>query len=418
MTEKEISEFENYSKIYLSLIELDENYEFSGNIYQSIHNIIKDAIFEISQDSDNFLYFNENKNEYGNITLEQLYHLKNRAYIENITEFEDEIIKNKYKILLFFQKIISNLEIINEHMKVLREKGSSLPIKISIKIKIKNKEPFMKYFLDDNLIDFEQIRDFLINAKNNYISQLDLLYKKHFYLRFLLGKQFRTIMKHLEGRCNIDSFFRYILNIKDNNIPINEGYKTIIRNVYSYKEHYELYNQNSFDSISTYIASTFRNNNITLEDHYGKIKINSEEIYKGIYLQECRNNSMDEYILELFMEKIGVFPISQNVLITNKETSLEEIQAFLYRAILCDFNTLFIVEINDIFSNHQQITINSFIDNLLSYKNKLYNEKTKKNIDKRDIQIYLDSLIVFVYVEEIKSNINTFINEMNKFNIR
>lgn len=50
----------------------------------------------------------------------------------------------KRKNLLFFKKIITNIElIVNEYMKALRTKGSSLPIKIMIKVK----KDDIKYFL-------------------------------------------------------------------------------------------------------------------------------------------------------------------------------------------------------------------------------------------------------------------------------
>jgi hypothetical protein len=43
---------------------------------------------------------------------------------------------------------------------------------------------------------------------------------------------------------------------------------------------------------------------------------------------------MEEDIFQIFLDKIGRLPIAQNFLITNKETSYEEMQAFLNRAIL------------------------------------------------------------------------------------
>ena len=51
------------------------------------------------------------------------------------------------------------------------------------------------------------------------------MYKEKLNLRFLYGKQFRTIMKHLESNLKIDSFLRYILNNTDNDKYIHEGYK-------------------------------------------------------------------------------------------------------------------------------------------------------------------------------------------------
>ena len=90
-------------------------------------------------------------------------------------------------------------------------------------------------------------------------------------------------------------------------------------------------------------------------------------------------------------------PIAQNVLMTSKETSSEEIQSFFYRAILCNYNTLFVVEINDSFTDFQQSIMNNYIDILLPYKNKEYIKETKKNLDKKSTYIYQESCIIFIY---------------------
>ena len=231
-----------------------------------------------------------------------------------------------------------------------------------------------------------------------------------------------SIMKHLESGFNIDSFLRFILNIKDNNYLIKEGYKAIERNVTDYQNQYDLYNKNSLDSISKYITSVFQENRITLEEHYDKMKIIfknennlSHRSYsniltlnnkcKGIYFHKCENNSM-EFILNLYWDKIGELPIAQNVLITNKETSSEEMQAFFHRAILCNYNILFVVEINDSFSENKQSIMNRYISNLLSEKFKNYKEETKDDDVKKDeTGKYMDSCIVFIYDKKNKNNI-------------
>ena len=82
----------------------------------------------------------------------------------------------------------------------MRKKRNSLPIKICIKINIENKIPKVEYFLDKYKKDLEEIRNFLFDAKNDYI----------------------------------DSFLRYILNDIDKNNKINEGEKARIRNVTDY----------------------------------------------------------------------------------------------------------------------------------------------------------------------------------------
>jgi len=455
MDVKDIPKFENYSRVYSSVIELDTFYDDSENLYDEVNGKIKDNTFNIYQDEDDF-------------KLEDLIHLKNKIHIknENVDEkqkdnseekqkdnseekqkdnseekqkenLKEKQLKFKCKILIFFKKFISELEAINSFMKVLRSKGSSLPIKISIKTKIINNEPSIEYYLDNKKTNFEKIRNFLFKAKNNYISQINSLYKTTSNLRFLYGKQFRSVMKHLESNLKIDSFLRYIINNKDNNKPIKEGFKATNRNAQDYINQYELYNKNSLESISTYINTVFDNNGIEIEDHFSKMKIifkdrrdsfiknnlnlNEDCIKynnkcKGIYLHECENNSMEKYILNLYWDKMGELPIAQNVLIANKETSPEEIQAFFYRAILCNYNILFVVEINDSFSDYQQGIINGYIANLLSLKYNNYQEKEKEDIDRKKTGKYLDSCIVFIYDKENKK-ITSFLNEIKKYEI-
>ena len=138
--------------------------------------------------------------------------------------------------------------------------------------------------------------------------------------------------------------------------------------------------------------------------------------YNGIYLHNCENESMEEFILNIFLDKMNQLPIAQNVLICSKETSIEEMQAFLYRAILCDFNTLFVVEINDSFSDFQQNIMYTYIDTLLTYKSEKYKEnEKKKNVDKANTKEYLNSCIIFVYEQKNLENIASFLNEIKRY---
>ena len=426
MNQTTISQFENFSKIYLSIIELDRDYknskyeeenskevddskqtEQSGNLYKQVNNIIKfEAIFIIHQDYEEFKYLKEKGNSYEELTMQQLIELKNRIHIkddkkkddekekeksksegetldikkeESPKDIYDEIIKKKRKEMIFFKETITNLEIILDYMKDLRNKGSSLPIIITIKIKGQN----IEYFLGEQLNNFESIRKFLSNAKDKYITQLNLKYREDVNLRILYGQQFRSLMKHLSSGINIDSFLRYILNYTDNDQTIKEGYRTEVRTVKDYIKYYEEYNEDSLRNISSYITTVFTYNDLNPEKHYDNMKIIPVNKYKGIYSYECENNTMEKCIINLFIDIIYGLPIAQNVLITNEETSSEEMQAFFHRAILCNYNTLFVVEINDSFSIHQQSIMNNYVNNLLSYKNNDHNEKTKQNIDKK-----------------------------------
>ena len=433
--ESGVDQFLSFSKNYETIIELDRYYDSSENFYKDVNDIINVGFtINISQDSQSFSYKNENGDS-KEILMEDLIKLKNKLHNINenendkqkeekkatnsensVSQQKNEVndkMKQKRKTLLFFKKIISNIElIVNEYMNALRTKGSSLPIKIHIQV-IKD---HIEYKLGEESLYFEKksskekdgIKDFLIKAKNKYTSQLNAEYKQKMNLRFMYGKQFRSMMKHLETGYKIDAFLRYILNNTDNNKSIKEGFRAIEKTVNDWIHHHEQYEQDSFQNISAYIQSLFGNNDKKLEEHYQLMTINPKDKYKGIYLYECEAYRMEEFIIKLFWDKLTQLPIAQNVLITSKETSEEEIQAFCHRSILCNYNTLFVVEINDSFSEQQQGIMNTYIDQLLSYKNK------EEKYDKSQTQEYLDSCILFIYGKEYKNNITSLLKELKK----
>ena len=165
-----ISKFENYSRIYSSVIELDTFYDNSQNLFEEVHDKLKEETFHIFQDTDSF-------------NLKELIHLKNKIHIKKESENDKKEFKNseekklnsKCKILNFFKDVVTNLEIINGHMRVLRMKGSSLPIKITIKISIQNKKPFIQYYLDKDKINFKEIREFLLYNSYSFIKSVTFL---------------------------------------------------------------------------------------------------------------------------------------------------------------------------------------------------------------------------------------------------
>lgn len=55
-------------------------------------------------------------------------------------ENEDDIIKYKCKVLIEYKNLISNLEVINEYIGILRSKGICLQIKITIEISLNEKK--------------------------------------------------------------------------------------------------------------------------------------------------------------------------------------------------------------------------------------------------------------------------------------
>jgi len=70
------------------------------------------------------------------------------------------------------------------------------------------------------------------------------------------------------------------------------------------------------------------------------IKLENEE-HKGFYLYSC--TKLEKEMIQLYIFLTGNLPIPQNILLCNQKTSNEEVTAFLYRAILCEFNSCFII---------------------------------------------------------------------------
>ena len=432
LDEEIIKKFENFSKKYHSIIELDR--KKGKDNFKEIYDIIEDASLLFNLDGEDFVYkINGETIEIKNI--EQLIKLKNKINIhktKNIkeNEFKKDDKHEQYKLkdifqikcdkLIFFKDIISKLEIIYDKINILKKKGFNIPIVINIVIRY----PKVLYKLNHKEKEFNKIKEYLFNIKNDYDEQLDIIYKNDKYLRLLYGKLFRKIKQHQEGDdCNINDLIRYILN-KAN--IVNKNNRDIIQdsdNLYigtieeDYEDEYKEYTKYIFDGISKYLIDLFKKNNLDLQKHYENMLIKSEFNNRGISIKKCKKISMEEYILFLFIEKLGKIPIAQNILVCNNETSIEELQSFLYRAILCNYNTLFVVKILESFSNFQHIKMYNYIIKILSVKFENYKKKNEgkdtEKLDKSKSSDYLDSYIVFVY--EKLENENAFKVELGKY---
>ena len=437
MHQDELKIFKSYTKKFLSIIELNEKKE--EDRFEKVYDIIEDSSLLFNLDNEDFLYYKDGK-PIKIENIDELIKLKNKINIQpqkKVKENEEkkndsktssdqiderdekekikqkDIFEIKCDKLLFFKNIISNLEIIYEKMNILRKKGFNIPIVINITIKYPN----IVYLLNDKKKNFDNIKDYLFSLKTDFEKQLDTIYQNEKYLRLIYGKFFRKAMLHQGGNCDISEILRYILNKTDNQDKIKDGDLNNITLGEDFEDQYHYYSKRIFDSISNYMTSLFINNDLDLNKHYENMKILENNKYKGIFIKKCVKISMEEYILGLFIEKLDKLPIAQNILICSKETSIEEIQSFFNRAILCDNNTLFVVEILESFSNFQHNKMYSYIDTLLSVKLEKFKKENKDNkkktVDKSKSNEYLDSFIVFVY--KYLENEEAFKNELGKY---
>ena len=421
-----LGKFKTFIKIFPYLVELDNNSDNSYNLYIAAKEYFTQATYYISLIDEEYTYLDHNnKTQKLDLkNLEKIKSIKHKINIPNEIEIKikenkdlidaEKISKEKTLLLLTYKEVISNIELIEQFIYVFKTKGCSLPIEISINIKY----PEVTYILKkQKLKKFSQLSKYLLNVKNYLEKSLDSNYKNHENLRFFHGKQFDTLNKHISDNKEIYSFLRYILNNLNDNIEIKPGIDISVPSTYNYVDNYKDYNNDWFKIYNNYISSVLKENNTSIEELYEKMKIKTEgEEIRGIYLYKSDYNSMEEDILKIFIEKTKNIPIAQNILISNKETSFEEMQAFFHRAFLCRFNTLFAVEINDSLSDIQLKIMNNFISQLLKFQLERYKKHNNisEKIDIKDTSKYIKSLIIFVY--NVNKLNESFLNEINKFN--
>ena len=427
--EKLLNNFRTFFRVLPKLKELDSSSDNTYNLYIEAKKYFSDARYNINLNGEEYIYIDKDpeKETYEEkpIELNKIKSIKHKINIPNEVEIklkENQEIQERQEnnsltktlLLLKYKEVVSNIERIEQFFFVFQTKGCSLPIEIEIIIKY----PEVKYYLKKKVIQFGELSKYLLNVKNYYETTLDSNYKKEQNLRFLYGKQFDTLNKHIQKNLEINSFLRYMLNNLNDQEQPKEGSKSYSRKSYNYVDDYTYYSDDSFKIYNKYLSTIMKENGISIEDLYERMKIksdeNDEKVYKGIYLYKSETNSMEEDILKIFIKKTRNIPIAQNILIGNKETSYEEIQAFFHRAFLCRFNTLFAIEINDSLSNNQLKWMNDFINQLLKFQLDKYNKENNQKLSIKETNKYLEPLIIFVY--NINKRNDKFMNEINKFN--
>jgi len=167
------------------------------------------------------------------------------------------------------------------------------------------------------------------------------------------------------------------------------------------------YNNNlqELENINLYLSKLFEEYKIDIKNLYNKNKVIPElNLKPGLYRKTKvgDNNDLIDNILTIYQNITGNIPIINTLLLCNEDTSLEKIEAFLNRALLCDEPTLFIL------SNMECLELSTKTE-LINKLKKLY--EFKKN--------QINSCVLFLY-EKIDSglvrDLEKLIPERNIFN--
>ena len=291
------------------------------------------------------------------MTMDELEELNIKIQIAN--KFQNEQDEKSKNYFPDFINLMNDFRSIISILKDIYVRG--YPKIIQIEVKINNSKKHYEMNICDNEKENQnnndEIRTNIINEKEQIkdvkyiLSKLKTIrenlkksqhegYKKYEYIRYMFGRQFNKLYNYLkqleQGKKEQNNeFITHFLNYITN----NKLEKTISEYTWTKKEEDEF--QNIVFNINEFIQKNLLINNLSSKDVYSNSKLISGE-YKGFYLYSCVDN-LEKQLYQLYNYLTGKRPVAQNILFCNVDTTKEEIESFLYRAILCQYNSCFMI---------------------------------------------------------------------------
>lgn len=326
------------------------------------------------------------------INMDKLLELRDRAQLSKVVsgdEKEKEIIQKNHIFIKNISQIMNIYKIVQE----IYNKG--YPKDIIIEIRIIAGEPKFQYD-NNNIKNYKEIVSLLKSILDKLKETQINAYKEKPLIRYIYGRQFNLLYNAINDVNNnnriinkeIYQFLQYFTN--------NLITKNSIDN-FEYKK-----DKNSFNEFiincENYLNKILAINNLTLEKIYKesliKKSIKSEE-YRGLYIYSVEK--LEKSLFQIYKYLTSNTPSAQNILLCNEETTIEEIASFLYRAILCEFHSCFIVGGIELLKSEQK----SFMIELL---NEIFVEKHKQ----------MKSSLIFLYTNKSTDIIKSLESLKNK----
>ena len=334
----------NYLNIYVDIIQLFEScFENPEKIIINIMCLLKKSIIYIFKDKeiDLFLFRIEYKNKNGNTFIYDKYYLeKLRNKLLLIGNSNDNMSKNKINNEIFnteeltknYIKLIDDLNKLTNIINSIFQAG--YPNLNDLEIELKDFEIYNKDENAEN--DLKKLIKKYKIKRSNFIDSLENKYNNFPNLRLFYGKQFIQLYEYLKNRDNVKDINIYNLI---NSVTLNQ-----IKNIkidYIYNDKYS-----PLENINEFLEKLFENNNINLSEIYNKNYIFKENnLNPGLY-RKAKYGAISylfDTILNIYLNITLNEPTINTLLICNKDTSIEQIRAFLYRVFLCENQTLFLI---------------------------------------------------------------------------
>ena len=310
-----------------------------------ISRILENSKFSIIKEVDNFKLKIEYEEELNNLEKEEGEDVLINIYYKMI-EINEQDFNYLFNFCMFskrkegekevFEKFIELYRQIKKLLKLINDLYSSFgyPIMETLIVSCIKKESKCSYQKKEYSLKemnnyFDEIK---YNLKTNYNKEIEnnkeilFFYGKQLYLIYfnLLQRKYGQIQDLLKSISNghIEKFDNDIFKL----VMENDPYKQMIQNIKQYIGRQMAKNKLNFKKI-------IEHNQIN-EINYK----NKGGIY--FYLQE---QYLEYQLLVLFYNMTGNFPSNNNLLICSKDTSFEEIQSILNRAIYFENNNLFVI---------------------------------------------------------------------------
>lgn len=279
-----------------------------------------------------------------NITFEEILDLRDRSMLQKAESTENEndlqlIIKN-------YNNNINQIEILREDIEDLISKGYPVDFffkiimcKEDVYIEIENPKEIRTILKEKNngkVKDKYSIREISLIIR----EELDNLIKSQFkgyinkeVIHFIYGRQFNHLIKYRRLRVgDVDNFLKYFTNNKITKIPDF----TYVRD-----DDYNIF-EDMLNNCELFLNYVLKENNLKIEDIYENNKIKRPG-YEGLHLYYMKVEDMEKEIIEWYELLTGNISTAHTTLLCNDDTTIEEIIAFLFRAIFCNYYVFFTI---------------------------------------------------------------------------
>ena len=344
------------------------------------------------------------------ITLKELLELKEKSQLknnvnQNQNDKDEELIKNIMLFTNVTQQIVELLDIENS----LVQKGD--PELHAYLIKIEKKQISLTTDSDknDNLGEIIQKRQ---DRLKQLIKSQENMYKKegNVILTFLFGKNIYQLQrflksKGLQGLNQIEPLFKYLTKNK-----YQRQYSQDLCKTFNYISGE---NPTNFmeDCAGMFLKKLLKKCGVVSDNIFDEVLIKNEKnINPGIYTSLLDPVQLfQENLMKVYLRYTGHFPIPQALLFCNGNTTLEEVTAFLYRALYYPKKVLFgIVQ-----TEFLPIAVREGILSILEQEELLSNEPISKRMKSVFVLFYTD-LRLNIRNEMYQKKMETIFNKLEK----